>query len=301
MQKRREIMKFKETEIKIIREAVLDATDYLLGICTLEESRFHNSYSTMLGDMLYCTPDLQDELFQYSLKRIDDEIWKESRVHQAISYWTWVRTFNSMKFSKEMLEEINRQVQNVYDFANMQSENYFDYDTESRTYEWFGEINTNVIDFWMIDSKRPHFRTKDTLYRITLDEVTIENKKAMLFYMYLNELNDIKYISFYNPDEGKEEKYKITDCELSLKTLYNFARIFKRKYEKRLVKVGERGKHLTYEYKCPCGKGRVKRAFGDVYFFRIDCDECSEKYKIKELKGYTDFKLNRREYENLWF
>lgn len=285
----------------IVKEAVLVSTDYLLGVCRNEESRFYNSYSTFLGDMLYCTPDLQEELFQYCLKRIDDVTWKESRVHQAISYWTWARTFNNIKFSKEMLKEINRQLQNVYNFANMQSGNYFAYDADSRTYEWFGEINTKVIDFWIIDNKRPHFRTKDTLYRITLDEVTIEDKKAMLFYMYLNELNDIKYICFYNPDIDKEEKYKITECELSVKTMYIFARLCRKKYKKRLIKVGEKGKHVTYEYNCPCGKGKIKRAFGGVYFFKIDCEECSEKYQIKELKGYTDFRVNRRDYENLWF
>ena len=274
----------------MIKDAVLYATDYLLGIGTIEESRVTNSYSNILSDLIYCSKDLEYYLFEYSMKRIEKGIYKESKVHRAISYWAKERDFNHSILTKEMLDEINKRVRLVDSYVNRKCHNQMAYDDKSNTMEWIGTIDTNVIDFWMIDKNRPHFRTKDTLYRIVVEDVTLEDKKSMLLYMFLNSMNDIQYICFFNPLTEKEERYKITECDLYLKAIYRMAVIIKKLYPMQIVRVGQKKKKSTYAYQCPCKRGIIEHD-SNVMFYNIHCDICEKKYRLKEFTSWKDWRL----------
>lgn len=274
----------------MIKEAILYATDYLLGKGIIDESRVFNSYMDIVCADIRCTEELEDYFFDYAMKRIEKGIYKESKVHRAISYWARERDYNQKVLTIEILKEINKKVRLVDSYINRKSHNQMAYDDKSNTMEWTGTIDTNVIDFWMIDKNRPHFRTKDTLYRIVVENVTIENKKSMLLYMFLNNMNDIRYICFFNPLTEKEERYKITECDLYLKAVYRMAVIIKKLYPMQIARVGQKKKKSTYAYQCPCKRGKIEIGLSDL-FYEIHCDKCEKKYRLREFTSWKDWRL----------
>lgn len=51
-----------------------------------------------------------------------------------------------------------------------------------------------------------------------------------------------------------------------------------------------------YEYKCPCGKGKIIEEHDNIPGFRehdvfISCDECREKYEFDLSKGVRNWEL----------
>ena len=273
----------------MIKEAILYATDYLLGIRTVEENKVKNAYNDIIY-YIHCTSELEDYFVEYAKKRIDNGIYKESKVHRSILYWAKERDYDQTILTKEMLDEINKRLILVDSYVNETCHNQMTYDTNSETMEWTGPIDTNVIDFWLIDKKRPHFRTKDTLYRIVVENVTTEDKKAMLLYMFLNNMNDIRYICFFNPFKEKEERYKITECDLYLKAVYRMAVILKKLYQMQIISVGQKKKKSTYVYQCPCKRGKIEIGLSDLAY-EIQCDKCKNKYRIRELNSWKNWRL----------
>ena len=51
-----------------------------------------------------------------------------------------------------------------------------------------------------------------------------------------------------------------------------------------------------YEYKCPCGKGKIVEEHDNIPGFRehdvwLQCEECSKKYKLDTSKGVRNWEL----------
>ena len=61
----------------MIKEAILYATDYLLGIRTVEENRVKNAYNDIIY-YIHCTSELEDYFVEYAKNRPNTSVVKLS-------------------------------------------------------------------------------------------------------------------------------------------------------------------------------------------------------------------------------